>query len=87
MNKRLRQYEVDSMLRFGVICSLVWMMGFGSLWAIICGLRAARIIRASNGEVTGSGKARWCIIVGTIGLVVWLPILVVILVHGDLDGR
>jgi hypothetical protein len=30
---RLMQCRVDSMLLFGIICSIVWMLGFGSLIA------------------------------------------------------
>jgi hypothetical protein len=85
-NRRFQQYEVDSMLRFGIVCSLVWMMGLGSLWAVVCGLRARSIIQASNGEVTGMGKVRWCLVVGCIGLVIWLPLIVVILWRRDIYG-
>ena len=49
----MRQYRVDSMLQFGIICSIVWMMGLGSLYAFFCGLRARSIIKASGGQMVG----------------------------------
>ncbi|MGE3805065.1 MAG: hypothetical protein AB7K24_10375 [Gemmataceae bacterium] len=85
--KRLLQYELDSMLRFGVVCSVVWAMGIGSLYAIVCGYRAKRMIDASDGELTGMGKARWCLIVGGIGLAIWGPILIVVAVRAHLVGH
>ncbi len=78
---RLMQYRVDSMLQFGIICSIVWMMGLGSLYALLCGLRAKSIIKASGGQLVGTRRATWCIIVGGIGMAVWLPIFAVILIR------
>ena len=75
---RLTQYRVDSMLQFGIICSIVWMMGFGSLYAFLCGLRARRIIKASEGQLVGMRRANWCIIVGGLGVAVWFPILAMV---------
>jgi hypothetical protein len=74
---RMQQYRVDSMLQFGIICSVVWMMGFGSLCAFVCGLRAERIIKASAGQVVGMGRARWCIVVGGVGVFFALTVLIV----------
>ena len=78
---RLMQYRVDSMLQFGIICSIVWMMGLGSLYAFFCGLRAKSIIKGSGGQLVGTRRANWCIIVGGIGMAVWLPIFAVILIR------
>ena len=73
----LSQDQLDSLLMRGVLFSIVWLMGFGSLYAFWCGIRARRMIRASNGALTGSGKAWWCLVVGGIGMVVWFPIIIV----------
>jgi hypothetical protein len=67
------QRQVDDMLKLGLILSIVWCAGIGSLMALINGLRAMRIIRASNGDIAGIGRAWWCIIVGCIGVGWWLP--------------
>lgn len=68
-----RQREVDDMLKLGLILSIIWCAGIGSLMALINGLRARRIIRASQGELRGLGLAWWCIIAGGLGVAVWLP--------------
>ena len=78
---RLKQYRLDSMLQFGIICSIVWMMGIGSLYAFLCGLRARSIIKASGGQLVGMRRARWCIIVGGIGMAAWLPVLAVVVMR------
>jgi hypothetical protein len=84
---RLLQYRVDSMLRFGIICSLVWIMGLGSLYAFICGLRARSIIKASDGQVVGMGRAKWCLVVGALGMAVWFPILALVAGRALLANR
>ena len=78
---RLMQYRLDSMLQFGIICSIVWMMGLGSLYAFYYGLRARSIIKSSGGQLVGMKRANWCIIVGGIGIAVWLPIFTVIVMR------
>lgn len=62
------------MLSEGFIFSLVWLSGIGSLIALIIGLRALRIIRRSNGQLTGVNMAWWCIIAGAAGVII-LPLL------------
>jgi hypothetical protein len=69
------QREVDSILRWGIVFSVLWLGGIGSLVAVRAGLRARRLIAASDGTLTGSGGAWWCVVVGGVGAVVWLPIL------------
>jgi hypothetical protein len=78
---RMKQYRLDSMLRFGIICSIVWMVGFGSLYAFLCGLRARSIIKASDGQLVGMGRAKWCIIVGGLGMAVWFPVFAVLVIR------
>jgi len=78
---RLKQYRLDSMLQFGIICSIVWMMGIGSLYALYCGLRARSIIKAYDGELVGMKRANWCVISGGIGILAWLPIFAVIVMR------
>jgi hypothetical protein len=78
----MKQYRLDSMLRFGIICSIVWMMGLGSLYAFVCGLRARSIIKSSEGQLVGMGRARWCIIVGGLGVAVWFPVFAVLVMRG-----
>ena len=71
------QESLDGLLARGILFSILWLMGFGSLYAFISGLRARRIIRSSGGALVGIRKAWWCLIVGGIGVAVWFPIIVV----------
>ena len=73
------QSQVDAMLRRGIIFSIVWLMGVGSLIAVIQALRARQIIQQSNGEIRGSGKVVWCLVVGGLGLLFWGYVLVMVL--------
>lgn len=69
------QLEVSRLLSRGVVFSIVWLMGFGSLYAIVCAAKARRLIKASDGELYGMARVWWCFIVGGIGMVVWAPVV------------
>ena len=71
MSKSDLQDQVDGMLRRGIFFSIFWLMGVGSLIAIIQAVKARKIIQQSNGEIHGSGKVMWCFIVGGAGLLFW----------------
>jgi len=75
------QRDVDQLLQRGVIFSLVWLMGFGSLIAVRSGIRAKRMIEQSNGAASGMGRVWWCLIVGGLGIVIWAPIVVIAIVN------
>ena len=74
------QNQVDAMLRRGVVFSIFWLMGVGSLIAIIQAVKAQRIIRKSDGEIRGSGKVLWCLIVGGAGLLFWGYVMVMVII-------
>jgi len=71
------QERVRSLIKRGVIFSIVWLMEIGSLIAVVMGLKAHRLIKASGGQLKGNGGAWWCLIVGGIGLAVWIPIFAI----------
>lgn len=73
----MTQRELDRQLKWGVILSLLWLAGVGSLISFVLGIRAIRAIRSSGATLVGAGRAWWCMIVGGIGLLIWMPILVV----------
>ena len=74
------QHQVDAMLRRGVIFSIFWFMGVGSLIAIFQGMKARKIIRQSGGEIRGSGKVWWCLIVGGMGLLCWGYVILMVVI-------
>ena len=55
-------------------------MGVGSLIAIIQAIKARKIIKQSNGEIRGSGKVMWCLIVGGAGLLFWSYVILMVLI-------
>jgi hypothetical protein len=69
-----QQVRVSKMLADGFMFSIVWLAGIGSLIALIKGLRAMRIIQQSNGALTGTVMAWWCIILGGLGTIIF-PLL------------
>ena len=74
------QDEVNSMLRRGIFFSIFWLMGVGSLIAIVQGVKARKIIRQSNGEIKGMGKVTWCFIVGGAGLLFWGFVVLMVII-------
>lgn len=75
------QNKVNRMLRWGIIFSLVWLAGFGSLVAFILGLKSKKIIEASSGNIEGMGRVWWCLIVGGIGIIIWFPTVFICIVN------
>lgn len=69
------QDKVDSMLKWGIIFSIIWLAGIGSLISFIIGYKAGNAIKGSNHELVGSGRAWWCLIVGRLGILFWFPII------------
>jgi hypothetical protein len=67
------QLRVSKMLGYGFAFSIVWAGGVGALIALIIGLRARKLIKQSDSEISGIRMAWWCIVVGTLGLVTLLP--------------
>jgi hypothetical protein len=63
------QIALSKSLGLGFALSVVPTAGVGSIAAIVIGLRARKKIATSRYELTGSGMAAWCIIVGSLGLI------------------
>ena len=70
------QDRVDSMLRRGIVYSIIWLLGIGSGIAVVLGIKGIKIIRQSRGGIDGTGKAIWCIVVGGLGVSFWLFVIV-----------
>lgn len=62
------QEEVRLLLKWAFVLSILWLMGVGSLIAIKFAVRAARIIKASGGEVHGMRKAMLAAGLGILGI-------------------
>jgi len=81
-NDSALQDKVDSMLRRGVVFSIIWLMGIGSAISIVQALRAKKIIDASDGEISGDGRIWWCFIVGGLGILFWGFVAIMVIVNG-----
>lgn len=79
------QEHVDNLLKWGVVFSIVWLMGIGSFIALRNGIKARRVIIEHNGELEGMGKVRWCLVVGTLGLLLWVGLFLVGLIANLLE--
>ena len=75
------QKRLDRLLFWGIVLSFLWMGGIGSLASFVIGKRAKNLINSSEGKLQGIGKAKWCIVVGTIGILFWGPILLVCILN------
>ncbi len=60
----MKQDQIDKTLKWGIVFSVVWLDGLGSLAAFIIGVKTRNRIKASGGILTGTGRALWCLIVG-----------------------
>ena len=73
----MNQDQIDKTLKWGIVFSIVWLTGLGSLFAIVLGLKARKAINTSGGTLIGTGRVLWCLVVGGLGLAFWLPIILI----------
>ncbi len=73
------QTEVNRLVNRGIILGLVWMMGIGSVIALISGFQAKKLIRSSQNGITGNKKANQSILIGVLGLLVWVIVIAFII--------
>ncbi len=70
------QVQVSKTLGLGFVLSATGIFGIGSLVALMIGLKARRIINNSEGRISGSRMALWCIVVGALGSLILIPLTV-----------
>jgi hypothetical protein len=75
------QREVNVLLKRGIIFSIVWLAGIGSLIAIMAGLKAKRLIAESKGAPRGMGGVWWCLVVGGVGVALWIPVVFIAIIN------
>jgi hypothetical protein len=69
------------MLRRGIMFSIFWLMGVGSLIAVVQAIKARKVIVGSNGEIKGMGKVAWCFIGGGLGVLFWGFVMVMVIIN------
>jgi hypothetical protein len=75
-----QQVRVSKMLGMAFVLSITGLLGVGSLIALIHGWKALRIIRASQGRISGRVMAWWCILAGALGTLTIPPFLIALIV-------
>ncbi len=70
------QLKVNHLLKWGLVFSIFWLAGIGSLVAIVLARKAHQLISQSDGKVIGKGRVWWCYIVGGLGIIFWFPIII-----------
>jgi hypothetical protein len=78
-----RQIRLSKMLATGFALSLVGAGGFGSLAALLIGVKALITITRASTKLAGIWMTWWCIIVGGIGAIVLLPFTFSLLIHSN----
>jgi len=81
-NEQYEQYRNKALffLKIGIIFSIIWLGGIGSFISIYFGIKAKRIIKQKNIDI-GMGAVWWCLIVGSLGIITWVPIIIIILIN------
>ena len=64
----MEQNQVDQSLKWGIIFSILWLAGIGSLYALIQGLRAKKAIALSEGKIVKPVKLGGVFFAGALAL-------------------
>ncbi len=79
MTDEKAQTEINRLVNRGIVLGLVWIMGIGSVIALISGFQAKKLIRSSENVLTGNKKANQSILIGILGLLVWVVVFAFII--------
>ncbi|HWC91215.1 MAG TPA: hypothetical protein VG433_16215 [Pirellulales bacterium] len=77
-----QQSKVDRLLNRGVVFSVIWLLGGGSIYAVLLATRARRIIKASGGAVGGMRRVWWCYAMGGFGILLFSTVLISLVING-----
>ena len=80
-NLHHKQNKVNILLKWGIVFSILWLAGIGSLIAFVSAMKAKKMINDSNDELNGAGRVWWCLIVGGFGILFWVPIVLIGIVN------
>lgn len=80
LNQADLQTEVNRLVNRGIILGFVWILGVGSVIALISGFQAQSIIKNSQFNLEGRSKVKKCFIIGISGLLVWVIAIFIIII-------
>ena len=74
------QIEFDRLTNRGIIFGLIWIMGIGSIIAIISGYQAGKIYKESGNTLEGKNKMTKSYIAGFAGILLWIIAILIIVI-------
>ncbi len=74
------QTEFTRIVNRGIILGFVWILGVGSVIALISGFQAKKISREAGFELEGKDKITKCFLVGIGGFLLWAIAITIIIV-------
>ncbi|MEZ4822827.1 MAG: hypothetical protein R2942_10565 [Ignavibacteria bacterium] len=80
MEKEILQKEFDRVTNRGIIFGLVWIMGIGSVIALISGYQAGKIYKESGNSLEGKNKIFKSYIAGFSGILLWIIAILIIII-------
>lgn len=80
MNKEILQKEFDRITNRGIIFGLIWIMGIGSVIAIISGYQAGKIFKESGNSLEGKDRIFKSYIAGFSGILLWIIAILIIII-------
>ena len=67
------QTILNRMVNKSVVFGILWAAGLGSFFALLYGLKSLKLIKKSEVELKGKGKALFGITIGILGLLLFIP--------------
>lgn len=80
MNKEALQKEFDRLTNRGIIFGIIWIMGVGSIIALISGYQAGKIFKESGNTLEGKNKITKSYIAGFAGILLWIIAILIIII-------
>ncbi len=80
MNKEALQKEFDRLTNRGIIFGIIWIMGVGSIIALISGYQAGKIFKESGSTLEGKNKITKSYIARFAGILLWIIAILIIII-------
>lgn len=80
MNKEILQEEFNRITTRGLVFGIIWIMGIGSIIALISGYQAAKIYKESGNTLEGKNKITKSYLAGFAGILLWIIAISIIII-------
>lgn len=79
-SQKENQTEFDRLTNRGIVFGCIWIMGVGSIIALISAYQAGKLFRESGNSLKGKNKIARSYIAGFAGILLWIIAIIIILV-------